>query len=71
MPPLGRSDRQCIVYAPLKHQVTIKMIVKTIRNLKVDNIRALGLKLNLENWESVYQVEDVDEKFEALNNGIT
>ena len=47
------------------------MIVKTIRNLKVDNIRALGLKLNLENWESVYQVEDVDEKFEALNNGIT
>lgn len=68
LPTLGRSDHQCIAYAPLKHQATGKTIVKTTRNLKADNIRSLGLKLNLENWESVYQAEDVDEKVEALNN---
>lgn len=66
LPPLGRSDHQCIVYAPLKHQATGKTIVKTTRNLKADIIRSLGLKLNLENWESVYQAEDVKEKVETL-----
>ena len=68
LPPLGRSDHQCILYAPLKHRPTGKPSVKTTRSLKADNIRALGLKLNHENWESVFQAKDVDEKVEAFNN---
>ena len=68
LPPLGRSDHQCIVFTPLDQQPTGKPAVKTTRNLKPDNIRALGLKLNLENWETVYQAVDVDDKVEAFNN---
>ena len=68
LPLLGRSDHQCILYAPLKHRPTGKSSVITARSLKADNIRALGLKLNHENWESVFQAKDVDEKVEAFNN---
>ena len=68
LPPLGCSDHQCIVYTPLNHRPPGKAFVKITRNLKAVNITALGLKLNLENWESVYQAENVDEKVEAFNN---
>ena len=30
--------------------------------MKPENIRSLGLKLNLENWDDVYNTSDVDEK---------
>lgn len=49
LPPLGCSDHQCILCAPLKHRRTGKSSVKTARSLKADNIRALGLKLSLDN----------------------
>ena len=68
LPPLGRSDHQCILYAPLKHRPTGKSSVITAKSLKADNIIALWLKLNHENWESVFQANDVDEKVEAFNN---
>ena len=54
LPPFGRSDHKCIPYAPLKHRPTGKWSVITARSLKADNIRALGLKLSHENWESVF-----------------
>ena len=68
LPLLRCSDHQCILYAPLKHRATGKSSVKTARSLKADNIRALGLRLNHENWDSVFQAKDVDEKVEAFNN---
>ena len=38
-----------------------------MRNLHPENIRALGLALNLENWEDVYDANDVDNKVQCFN----
>ena len=38
-----------------------------MRNLHPENIRALGLALNLENWEDVYNADDVDDKVQCFN----
>jgi hypothetical protein len=35
--------------------------------MKPENIRSLGLKLNLENWDDVYNTSDVDEKLIYLH----
>ena len=38
-----------------------------MRNLHPENIRALGLALNLENWADVYDANDVDDKVQCFN----
>ena len=43
-------------------------ISRSVRTFKPDNLRSLGLKLNLESWSAVYEASDVDEKVEAFNN---
>lgn len=71
LPPLGRSDHQCrIVYKPLncraEKKATKLPTKRTVRNLKADNIRALGLKLDTEDWKTVY--EAVDDKVGFFNS---
>jgi hypothetical protein len=39
-----------------------------VRNLKADNIRALGLKLDTEDWKTVYEAVDVDDKVGFFNS---
>ena len=66
LPPLGRSDHQCILFSPLNQQRHGKAISRSVRTFKPDNLRSLGLKLNLESWSAVYEASYVDEKVEAF-----
>ena len=68
LPPLGRSDHQCILFSALNQQRHGKAISRSVRTFKPDNLRSLGLKLNLESWGAVYEASDVDEKVEAFNS---
>ena len=63
LPPIGRSDHQTLLFKPKIGEKT-KPIVRRIRQMKPENIRSLGLKLNLESWDAVFNVNtsDVDEK---------
>ena len=45
----------------------MKAISRSVRTFKPDNLRSLGLKLNLESWSAVYEASDVDEKVEAFD----
>lgn len=38
-----------------------------MRNLHPENIRAMGLVLNLENWEDIYDANDVSDQVESFN----
>ena len=68
LPPLGRSDHQCILFSALNQQRHGKAISRSVRTFKPDNLRSLGLKLNLESWSAVYEASDVNEKVEAFNS---
>ena len=61
LPPLGRADHQCILFSPLNQRRHGKAILKAVRKFKPDNLRSLGLRLNLESWSAVYEASDVDE----------
>ena len=47
LPPIGRLDHQTLLLKPKIKEKT-KPIVRRIRQTKTENIRSLGLKLNLE-----------------------
>ena len=66
LPPLGRSDHQCILFPLLKQQLYGKAISKAVRKFKPETLRSLGLKLNLERWSVVNGASDVDKKVEVL-----
>ncbi len=53
LPPLGRSDHHCVLFTPLNQESQSKATTRSVRNLHPENIRALGLALNLENWEDI------------------
>ena len=63
-------DHQCILFSPLNQQRHGKAISRSVRTfiIKPNNLRSLGLKLNLESWSAVYEASDVDEKVEAFNS---
>ena len=71
LPPIGRSDHQTLLLKP-KIKEKIKPIVRRIRQMKPENIRSLGLKLNLESWDEVFNASNVDAKVNiftsTLNN---
>ena len=71
LPPLGRSDHQCITLTPLQQRPPAKPIQRNVRMLKQENIRALGIRINLENWNAVLEEVDVDGKVEAFNRIVT
>ncbi|CAB4009560.1 Hypothetical predicted protein [Paramuricea clavata] len=66
-PPLGRSDHQCVLFTPLNEESQSKATTRSVRNLHPKNITLLGLVLNLENWEDVYEANDVDDKAQCFN----
>ena len=68
LPPLGRSDHQCILFSPLNQQRHGKAISRSERTFKPDSLRSLGLKLYVESWSAVYEASDVEEKVEAFNS---
>ena len=60
LPPPCRSDHQCILFSPLNKQRHGKAISRSVRTFKPDNLRSLGLKLNLESWSAVFEASDVE-----------
>ena len=42
--------------------------VRSVRKLKADNNRVLGLKFNIENWEAVFETFKVNDTVNAFNN---
>ena len=71
LPPLFRSDHQGILLAPLHQLPHSRANSRLSRKLKPENVRSLGLKLDMESWEAVFAPADVDAKVEAFNAIIT
>ena len=46
LPPLGRSDHQCLLWQPATKS-KIKPYTRKVREMKPANVKLLGLKLNL------------------------
>ena len=69
LPPVGRSDHQCLLYSP-KIKLNVKPTSRKVRLTKPHNLAALGLKLNLEDWKSVFQAYDVNDKVRSFTNSI-
>ena len=69
LPPIGRSDHQCLLYSP-KIKLNVKPTSQKVRLTKPHNLAALGLKLNLEDWKSVFQAYDVNDKVRSFTNSI-
>ncbi len=68
LPPIGRSDHQSLLFKP-KIKEKVKPITR--RQMKPENIRTLGLKLNLENWNEVFNTSNVDEKVNKFTATLT
>ena len=68
-PPVGRSDQQCLLYSP-KIKLTVKPTSRKVRLTKPSNLAALGLKLNLGDWKSVFHAYDVKNKVCSFTNSI-
>ncbi len=68
--PIGRSDHQSLLFQP-KIKEKVKPITRRVRQMKPENIRTLGLKLNLENWNEVFNTSNVDEKVNKFTATLT
>lgn len=69
LPPVGRSDHQCLLYCPKRKQ-SVKPFSRKVRLLKPSNLNTLGIKLNLEEWAPVFQTNDVDDKVTNFTNTV-
>ena len=67
LPPIGRSDHQCLLIKPTKRQNTLA-VSKKIRLMKRANLNDLSLKMASEDWSTVYSALDVNEKVSAYNS---
>ena len=67
LPPIGRSDHQCLLIKPIKRQKT-PVTSKKIRLMKRANLNDLSLNMASEDWTTVYSALDVDEKVSAYNS---
>lgn len=61
LPPLGRSDHQCLLMQP-KMQVKLKATTREVRSMKPGNLANLTIQLNKESWEEVFNALDLDRK---------
>ena len=67
LPPIGRSDHQCLLLTPAVMQKT-PAISKRIRLLTTSNRNALSLRIIQENWTPVYEAQDIDKKVGNFNS---
>ena len=58
LPPLGRSDHQCLLWQP-GTKSKIKPYTRKVREMKPANVKLLCLKLNLEEWNPVFDAQCV------------
>ena len=62
LPPLGKSDHQCLLIKPRCQQSKLKPISREYRVCKQSNIALLTLRLNNENWNEIFTAQDIDLK---------
>ena len=68
LPPLGRSDNQCLLFEP-QQKVKAPVYSKRVRLLTPGNMpRALNRKIVSENWSDVYAAEEIDEKVKVFSS---
>lgn len=60
LPPLGKSDHQCLLVKP-KKQVKVKPILRNVRIMRPRNIAGLAIRMNEQNWNQVLDARDVDQ----------
>ena len=65
LPPIGRSNHQCIFLKP-KSRLNFPPTTKRVRRMKPGNWIALSMKMAQENWENVFYVQDIMEKLKSL-----
>ena len=70
LPPIGRSDHQCLLLIPAVMQKTPAKS-KRIRLFTTGNRNALSLRIIQEDWTSVYEAQDFDEKVGNFNSTLT
>jgi hypothetical protein len=70
LPPLGRSDHQCLLFKP-KQRMKLPPITKKFRPMKPGNLQTLQAEMSKETWESVINAEDVDDKVFIFNTLVT
>ena len=68
--PNGPSDHQCLLLTSAVMQKTPAKS-KRIRLLTTGNRNALSVRIIQEDWTSIYNAQDIDEKFENLNSILT
>ena len=61
LPPLGRSDHQCLLFKP-KNRLKLLPVTRKVRKMTPRNIQSLTIAMNKENWETVINANNVDEK---------
>ena len=69
LPPLGRSDHQCLLLSPLNVN-KLPPTSKKVRLHKPENKQTLSRTVALQNWDNVLMATDVDDKVEAFNRTI-
>ena len=67
LPPLGRSDHQCLVFKP-KKRVKLPPVTKKVRQMNPRNLDSLQVAMNNESWETVIKADNVSEKVSVFNN---
>ncbi|XP_046858758.1 uncharacterized protein LOC124452220 [Xenia sp. Carnegie-2017] len=67
LPPLGRSDHNCLLLVPKQKEKT-PTIPRRVRLLTPGKVNILCRKLILEDWSEVFNVQDVDEKVNAFTS---
>jgi hypothetical protein len=66
---IGQRSDEPLKWRQFKQQLQ-QDTTRSVRNLHPENIRALCFALNLENWEDVYEANDVDDKVQCFNKTI-
>ena len=70
LPPIGRSDHQCLLYHPNAKE-NIKPCSRKVRLMKPNKLISLGVKLDQEDWNPVFNAQDIDEKVDKFTTIVT
>lgn len=70
LPPLGKSDHQCLLAKP-KIQIKMKTFLRKVRTMHPNNIAMLTIRLNNHNWDEVLSAQGIDQKVEKFTQELT
>ena len=67
IPPLGRSDHQCLVFKP-KTRIKLPPVTKKVRQINPRNLHLSQVAMNNKSWETVIKAHNVNKKVSVFNN---